>query len=102
MPRPRSEFKDLLEATAPEAMVVGQQPGNVSMTYPAIRYEDNFEDVIYHDNIPGIITDRYAVTVIETDPNKPVAKKIRQLPMCAFNRSYRADNLIHTVYNIFF
>ena len=102
MTRTRMEFKDLLKATAPEAMVVGQGPGNTSMTYPAIRYETNSDEVFYADNIPYEITDRYAVTCIEEDPNTPIAKLIRQLPMCAFNRFYVADNLNHTVYNIYF
>lgn len=102
MTRTRMAFKDLLKATAPAAMVVGQEPGNISMTYPAIRYETNSDEVFYADNIPYEITDRYAVTCIEEDPNTPIAKLIRQLPMCAFNRFYVADNLNHTVYNIYF
>ena len=102
MTRLRSEFKDLLETTAPEAMVVGQKPGNTGMTYPAIRYQKDEEDVVRADNLPYDITDRYLVTVIEEDPNTPVAKKVRQLPMCSFNRFYVAENLNHTAYNIFF
>lgn len=102
MSRPRIEFKELLEATAPGAMVVGQKPGNVNMVYPAIRYVKNFEDVDHADNIPYYITDRYLVTCIEEDPDTPIAILIRELPWCAFNRFYVADSLNHTAYNIYF
>lgn len=102
MSRPRIEFKNLLAATAPSAMVVGQGPGNVNMIYPAIRYEKNYEEVKRADNIPYDITDRYLVTCIEEDPNTPVANAIRQLEYVEFNRYYVADSLNHTVYNIYF
>lgn len=102
MGQPRSEFKSLLDTTAPEATVYGQAPGNVAMVYPVIMYEKDTEDVKRADNIPYDITDGYLVTVIESDPDTPIAKKVRQIPMCSHNRSYVAENLHHTVYTIYF
>lgn len=100
--RTRQDFKALLESVSSNAMVVGQAPGNTSMTYPAIRYEKDDEDVQYGDNVPYNITDRYLVTVMEYEPDTPVAKLVRQLPLCSFNRAYVESNLNHTVYTIYF
>jgi len=102
------EFKDVLKAIAAtdslaeKGTVYGDGPENTEMVYPAIRYEKGFEEIFYADNLPYEITDRYAVTVIEEDPNTPLALLVRQLPMCSFNRFYVADNLKHSVYNIFY
>jgi hypothetical protein len=108
--RSRLEFKQLLDTVGQDeslgdegkATVYGQVPENTTMTYPAIRFEKGFEEVLFADNIPYEVTDRYSVTCIEEDPNTPVAKLVRLLPMCSFNRFYVADNLNHTVYNIYF
>lgn len=108
MSRARMDFKELLDSVAQDdslevkGTVYGVVPPNTGMTYPAIRYESALEEAFYADNVPYEVTDGYTVTVIESDPNKPISKLVRKLPMCAFNRSYVADNLHHTVYNIFF
>lgn len=112
MSQPRSEFKKLLDSVAAVynvgksaeaiATVYGQAPGAQDMRYPCIRYDNDSEDVMRADNIPYNITDRYMVTVIERLPDKPLAKLVRELPMCSHNRSYPADNLYHTVYTIYF
>lgn len=97
----RSDFKAVLD-TMGAAKVYGQGPGNTTLVYPCIMYEENLEKKDYADNVPYNITDRYLVTVIESDPDRPVAKAVRQLPLCTFNRRFEADNLIHTVYNVYF
>lgn len=102
MSRPRSEFKTLLDALEEGATVYGQAPGNTTLSYPAIIFVHDDETVMRADNLPYSITDAYEVTVIEKDPNTPVAKKVRELPMCAHNRSFVVDNLNHTVYIIYF
>lgn len=108
MSQPRSGFKALLESvknfTDPQTAftVYGVGPDNVTMTYPAVRYEKDDEDVKYADNQPYDITDAYLVTVIEEDPNTPIAKLVRTLPLCSFNRYFVAGQHHHTVYKIFF
>lgn len=42
------------------------------------------------------------VTVIDRDPDSVFAEKIAELPLCADNRFYTADNLNHFVYNLYF
>jgi hypothetical protein len=101
MSQSREAFRDLLK-TIPGATVYGDMPGNVTMSYPAIQYENDDEFVARADNLPYNITDRYQVTVIEKTPERPIAHLVRQLPMCSFNRKYVADQLHHTVYTIYF
>lgn len=108
MTRPRSQFKAHIESvkalTEPPTSftVYGVEPTNTSMVFPAVRFEKSDEEVVYADNLPYDITDAYLVTVIEDDPNTPVAKLVRQLPWCAFDRYYVAEQLHHTTYKIFF
>lgn len=112
MSRPRSEFKALLDSVAASVVeehndiskvsVYGQAPGNDGLEYPCIIYKEDFEAVDRADNLPYNITDRYSVTIIERDPTRPVAKAVRELEQCTFNRRFEAEDLIHTVYNIYF
>jgi hypothetical protein len=108
MSQPRSGFKPFLESakgfTDPptEFAVYGQAPGNDAMTYPAVVYEKDDEEVVHADNLPYNVTDGYLVTVMEKDVNTPIAKLIRQLPTCRFNRAFVSENVNHTVYKIFF
>lgn len=101
----REEFKAVLDAIIAangSGKVYGQEPPNTGMIYPAIIYKEDLEDVKRADNIPYDITDRYSVTIIEENPTRPVAKAVRLLQYCSFNRRFEVDDLIHTVYNIYF
>lgn len=79
-----------------------QPPESVQMNYPAIVYGlDDIENT-YADDGVYLSTRRYAVTVIDEDPDSPIVDKIALLPMCRWNRHYEKDNLNHDVFKLFY
>lgn len=79
-----------------------QTPPNVTMKYPAIRYEWDDLDTQFANNAPYRRTKRYQVTVIAREPDSDVPMKVAALPMCTMVRRYIADNLVHTVFSLYF
>lgn len=79
-----------------------QPPESIQMNYPAIVYSlDNIKNMYANDGV-YLSARRYAVTVIDKDPDSPIADKICLLPTCRFNRSYKKDNLNHYVFELYF
>lgn len=79
-----------------------QPPENVIMEYPCVVYERDDVYTSFADNKPYNDVTRYKVTVIDTDPDSKIPEKVRELPMCRFNRFFVADNLNHDVYDLYF
>lgn len=79
-----------------------QPPASVVMVYPAIRYFQDDEDVLFADDSPYRRKKRYQVTVIAREPDSDIPDMVAELPLCKFNRAYVADNLNHTVYTLYF
>lgn len=79
-----------------------QPPESVQMNYPAIVY--GLADIknTYADDGVYLSTRRYAVTVIDEDPDSPIVDRITSLPLCQFNRWYTKDNLNHYVFELYF
>lgn len=103
MVRPRQQLHDLLaEIVGSYDRVYFQPPNGLQMKYPCIVYERGFADVQHSDNLPYRRDKRYTVTVIDADPDSSIPEKVAELPMCAFNRFFTADNLNHDVYNLYF
>ena len=96
----RLQLHQLLETFVDN--VYFQPPTNVKLIYPCIIYKRDFADVKFADDIPYNRTLRYAVTVIDQDPDSDIPSKVASLPMCLFNRFFTADNLNHDVYNLYF
>lgn len=98
MGQPQLQAK--LEELCPN--VYFQPPPNVLMKYPAIVYHQDDEDVLYAGNLPYRRIPRWLVTVIDRKPDSDIPAKVADLPLCSFNRAYPADNLNHTVYQLYF
>lgn len=79
-----------------------QPPETVKMEYPCIRYELDGEDTKFADNKPHIRAKRYAVTVIDPDPDSNIPDKVGGFSMCKFDRKYTKDNLNHFVYILYY
>lgn len=79
-----------------------QPPESVQMNYPAIVY--GLDDIgnVYANNRVYLSPRRYAVTVIDEDPDSRIVDKVCLLPMCRFNRHYEKDNLNHDVFELYF
>ncbi|MEG2624550.1 MAG: hypothetical protein RSC06_16790, partial [Clostridia bacterium] len=45
---------------------------------------------------------RYVLTVIDKNPDSKIPDRMAELPMCALDRCYTADNLNHYTFTIYF
>lgn len=71
------------------------------MQYPCIRYERARSDTAFAGNAPYRTTKRYTVTVMDTDPESDIPKRVILLPMCSHSTSFVADDINHDVFDIF-
>ena len=98
----RLELQTLLEETLGSRNVYFQPPESITMKYPAIVYSRNSirnrnaNNGVYNQDIS------YSVTVIDKNPDSEIVTKVSQLPMCRFDRHYKADNLNHDVFTLYF
>jgi hypothetical protein len=97
---PRLELQALLLGFCPN--VYHQAPPKTGMQYPCILYFRDDEQVEHADNSKYKWRKRYQVTVIDRDPDSLIPDQIGSLPFCSFNRHYKADQLNHDVYQLFF
>lgn len=79
-----------------------QPPTNTALLYPCIIYSRDYAETKFADDNPYSYTKRYSVTVIDKNPDSEIPEKVAALRMCTFNRHYKADNLNHDVYTIYF
>lgn len=98
----RLNFHEILVDILGSRNVYFQPESNVTMKFPCIMYELDDVDATYADNLPYRRVKRYSVTYVDRSPTAEVPDQIALLPMAAFERAYKADNLNHTVYNVYF
>lgn len=98
----RLQLQALLEELLGSDEVHFQPPENLSMNYPAIIYERDFAEVSHADNAPYRHKKRYQVTIIDRDPDSPYPDAVANLPMCTFSRHFKADNLNHDIYSLYY
>lgn len=76
-------------------------PENYKIKYPCIVFYMDDVQRIGADNIGYAMFHRYLLTYISYDPNETVVDALLELPSSSFVRSYKADNLDHSVINIY-
>lgn len=96
----RLQLHQLLETFTDN--VYFQPPTNIQLKYPCIIYKRDFADTKFADDKPYNTKLRYAITVIDQDPDSDIPSKVASMPLSLFNRFYTADNLNHDVYNVYF
>ena len=96
----RLQLHQLLETFTEN--VYFQPPNNAQIRYPCIIYKRDFAETKFADDNPYNHTKRYAITIIDPDPDSEIPDKVAAMPMSLFNRFYTADNLNHDVYNVYF
>lgn len=97
----RLELQAIFEEILGSQNVYFQPPASVSMKYPAIVYSRTEIDSRFAGNNVYAQATAYMVTVIDKNPDSEYVKKVSKLPMCSYDRSYRADNLNHDVFTIY-
>jgi hypothetical protein len=98
----RLKLQTLLETILGSRNVYFQPPENLRMQFPCILYKRDLAETSFADNSPYRYTKRYQVTVIDPNPDSGIPDRVAELPLCAFERHYAADNLNHDVFNLFF
>lgn len=78
-----------------------QPTESVHMSYPAIVYSrERFANEHANNNV-YMQHVAYRITVIDPDPDSPVAELVSKLPMCRSDRHYKADNLNHDTFVLY-
>lgn len=79
-----------------------QPPSTFEMDYPCIRYTLSKDDVKHANNKKYMNTDCYQLTIIDEDPDSELPDKLKDFPLCQFDRFYPANDLNHWVFNLYF
>lgn len=99
----RTDLQALLENILGSKNVYFQPPSSVSMKYPAIVYSLNGIDKKSADDSSYMQKRSYTVTLIDKNPDSELVDSlVRDLSLCRFDRHYKADNLNHYVYTLYF
>lgn len=98
----RTELQTLLETLLGSSNVYFQPPSGFLLAYPCITYFRNDIDTKYADNAPYSLTKEYSITVIDADPDSDIPDKIAALPRSRFDRSFKAGDLNHDVFTLYF
>ena len=79
-----------------------QPPASVTIRYPAIVYKLSDINNTFADNEVYKQSYYYQVTVIDSDPDNDIFKKVSALPGTRFNQYFVSDNLNHYVFTIYY
>lgn len=77
-------------------------PASIKMRYPAIRYARKKIEKVYANNSVYRKLTPYEIVVIDSNPDSDLIDKILQLPYCEHDRHYKAENLNHDVFTIYY
>lgn len=69
---------------------------------PCIVYERDAGSTKFAGNFPYLFKQRYAVTIIDPDPDSPIIDKVAALQQSVWNRQFRANGLNHDVFVVYF
>lgn len=98
----RLELQTVLEGLQTGVSVYFQPPANISMVYPAIVYNRDYQEVDYADDLPYNRRIRYQVTVIDSDPDSLIPDKVASMPLAKYVRHFTTENLNHDIYYVYF
>lgn len=98
----RLELQALLEKVRGNRNVYFQPPSNLKLSYPAIVYNLEGDDVHRADDSLYSRKRRYQITLIDRNPDSPFEQKLAELKYCRLERAFVSDNLNHFVYTIYF
>lgn len=90
----RYQLDEWFEQIAP-GNVWFQPPEGTELSYPCIIYGIEGEQSEFADNVRYKSATRYDITVIDTDPDNLLYKKILDLPQTSLESVYVSDRLYH-------
>lgn len=97
----RLDLQTIFESILGSHNVYFQPPPSVVMQYPAIVYSlsriaDRKANNGRYLKYPG-----YEAILIDKNPDSKYVDELLKLPYCAFDRSYKSDNLNHFAFTIY-
>lgn len=98
----RLDLQAKLEELLGNRNVYHQPPESLKMVYPAIVYSRKNFDIKRANNAVYSKLTCYEIIVIDKKPDNPVINELLNLPYCSFDRPYKADNLYHDVFTLYF
>lgn len=98
----REELHEILCEALGSRNVYFQPPESIKMKYPAIVYSrDDIDNSFANDSV-YMQSLAYSVTVIDSDPDSEIVAKVSRLPRCQYDRHYKADNLNHDMFTVYY
>ena len=99
----RQQLHEMLVALVGDLGVVYfQPPTGIAMTFPCITYHRDFSSVDHADDEVYRYTQRYLVTVMDRNPDSELTDRVKNLPMCTYNRYFAKDGLNHDNFYLYF
>lgn len=98
----RLQLQALLSAIPGVKKVYFQEPPANMMEYPCIIYKLDDKDTSFANNIPYRRVNKYQVTIIDGNPDSEIPDVVAAFPTCTFSQAFRASNLNHQVYTLYF
>ena len=98
----RMDLQTKLEEILGSRNVYYEPPESLKINYPCIIYKKDNDSVRYADDKTYKSILGYQVTLIEKTPDSPTIDRIKDLPMCRWNRHFANDNLHHDVFTLYF
>lgn len=102
MAKARTELQNLLEGLLGSRNVYFQPPENLKLNYPCIVYELSDIRNRHADNLVYTQKTAYRITVIDKNPDSAGMKAVSLIPGVRFDRHYKADNLNHWAFVIYY
>lgn len=99
----RLELQSKLEELLGSRNVYYQPPTSSTMKYPAIKYSKaNIKSTFANNKGAYTKKNAYEIIVIDAKPDNEVINKLTKLPYCSFSRHYKANNLNHDVFTLYY
>lgn len=77
-------------------------PPSKGMKYPCIKYDLAGQYGNFADNVRWMKPKRWTLTYIDENPDSEMYEKLLAIPYCSFDRLYKADNLNHFVFTLYY
>lgn len=101
--RDRLELHEKLCEVLGSNKVYYQPPETVKLSYPCIVYELDTVASMKADNIPYLDYAQYSITHIYKDVESDLIGELsNRFSYCSHDRRFKADNLYHDVYRIYY
>ena len=98
----RLTLQSKLEGLLGSRNVYYDPPENLAMEYDAIKYSKKPSRGRFADDARYSKLNCYELIVIARKSDHPVIEKLLDLPYCSHDRHYKADNLAHDIFTLYY